>query len=692
MNDRKEVTRRIILLIFAAVVLLVLYILRLISLQLINGETFLSQATSTSTYTFDITAARGEIVDCYGRRLATNTTYYNIEVNNLSLGDADLNETLQELCEILQASGETWDDTLYISEPDESGSYTFTDGGSESALLSLSSVKDTLSLQQYATADNVMQALVERYNLQSYSAEWQRILASIRYQMEEAEFSDRNSFTLAENVSDKTVATIKERSLTLSGAEVVETSVRSYTDGTILPHVLGRVGAITAEQWYQTDEDGNITRPLAEAGYAMNDTIGISGLELAFESELRGEDGQMTVTKDSTGVIIDTDVTVEPEPGITVMTTIDSELQQAANAALEETILNLQQTGGVGSGAEANAGAVVVIDVNTGGVLASSTYPSYDQNLYSTNYTEYATDPDTPLFNRALMGLYTPGSTFKPVVGLAAVLSETISINEVVVCNGTYTYYDGYSPTCVQYGHSGRISLVDALKWSCNIYFYDVGRRTGSETYNAMANSLGLGVQTGVEVPESSGKLTTKDDSNYTASLEIQAAIGQGNTIVTPIQLATYAATIATGGVRYETHFLKALVDTNTGEVVEEYEPVVAEYIEDEFGAFDAVEEGMVAAASTLSAFSNYPYTIASKTGSPQRSESYTLNGVTKYYTNSVIIAYAPAEDPEIAVAVVIEYGGGGSKAASVVSAIFNAYFFEQSGTTTPSTEGVLLE
>ncbi len=693
MDERKQVTRRIFLMMIGGFALLWRFVLRLVSLQLVNGESYLAQATSTSAYTFDITAARGDIVDCYGIRLATSTTYYNAVMNKLLLGDADLNETLQELCEILQASGETWEDTLLISAPDIFGNYTFTSSGSTADEALLTAVKDTLGLQQYASAQNVMDALVEQYALESYALEWQRILAGIRYHMTELEFSNSNNYTLSEGVSDKTVATIKERSLTLQGVEIVETSVRSYPDGTVLPHVLGRVSKITAEQWYVTDDEGNTTRPLAEQGYAMNDTIGISGLESAYESVLRGTDGELQVTKDSEGIIIDNTVTVEPQPGVTVMTTINATLQVEVNEILAKNIASIAANNVEGAGAEASAGAVVVIDVKTGDVLAVSNYPSYDQNLYSTNYTDYATDAATPLYNRALMGLYTPGSTFKPSVAASALINGTITASETVYCGGTYTYYSDYQPSCTRYGHSGNINVATALQWSCNIFFYDVGRRLGSELYNATAYSLGLGTKTGVEVSESSGRLTTKEDSNYTNSLEIQAAIGQGNTVVTPIQMATYAASLANGGVRYQTRFVKALLDTNTGEVLEEYEPVVMETIPDEVGAFETVKQGMMAAANTISSFASYPYTIASKTGSPQRSESYINSvGTQKYYTNSALIAYAPVEAPEIAVATIIEYGGGGSKAAPLVAEVFDAYFFGQGGSASPVPEEELLE
>ena len=274
-------------------------------------------------------------------------------------------------------------------------------------------------------------------------------------------------------------------------------------------------------------------------------------------------------------------------------------------------------------------------------------------------------------------------------MAVAALLTGEIDRNSTVYCNGVYNYFRDYHPRCTRHGHSGDIDVVTAIKWSCNIFFYDVGRRITSDVYDDYAHRLGLGTPTGVEVSESTGRLTTKEDENYTASLEVQAAIGQGNTVVTPVQLATYAATIANKGVRYRTHFVKALLDTNTGEVLEETAPEIVEIIPNDGGAFDIVEEGMVGAAQTVAGLANYPYTIACKTGTPQRSEK---DEDGKYYTNSTIIAYGPVEDPQIAVGIVVEYGGGGSRAGELVADIFNAYFFERSNGMTPVQEGQLLE
>ena len=683
------VVRRLALLVAAALVVFALYALRLIFLQLVHGEEFAAQATNTTEYRFNVTAARGDIVDSAGRRIATSTTSYNVELSKLLIGDNDLNETIRSAVEILQANGESWNDGLLIGYADESGNYAFTgDPASETDQKAIAAVKEALGLQQYATADDVMARLIEEYQLEDYAPAWQRILGGIHYQMEQEAFSNVNNFTLAENVSDKTVATVKEHSLTLPGVEIAQTSVRSYADGTILPHVLGRVGKITAEMWRVTDENGQVTYPLRDKGYAMNDVIGISGLESAYEDELRGQDGVETITRDSDGVIVDTSVTTEPQPGKTVMLTINNEFQKAVDEALARNVQRIAATYDV----DASAGAVVVIDVKTGGILACSNYPSYDQNLYSTQYAEYSANPGLPLYNRALQGLYTPGSTYKPSVAIAALLSGVIDRSSTVNCTGVYNYYKDYHPRCTQHGHSGNVDVVTALKWSCNIFFYDVGRRTTSDVYDSYAYRLGLGVPTGVEVSESTGRLTTKEDSNYTDSLEIQAAIGQGNTVVTPVQLATYAATIANKGVRYRTHFVKALLDTNTGEVLEETQPEIVDVIEDDVGAFDIVEEGMVGVSQTITELANYPYTIACKTGTPQRSDGYKVGNTTKYYTNSTMIAYGPVEDPQIAVGIVVEYGGGGSRTGELVTDIFNAYFFERSNSMTPVQEGQLLE
>lgn len=682
-DERKTAVRRMMLLIAAAAVIIGLYGFRLIFLQLVNGDSFTAQATNTTDYKFTVTAARGDIVDSKGERIASSTTGYNVVLNKLLMGDEDLDTMLQKIVWLLGENGESWNDSLLIGQPDAAGHYEFAAASDNAAeQKALAAMKDNLGLQQYATADDVMEKLVEDYDLADFSLYWQRVLSGIHYEMQLQAFSNVNNFVMAENVSEATVATIKENSLSLPGVEIVETSTRSYEQGTVLPHVLGRVGKITAEKWKVTDENGQVTYPLKEKGYNMNDIIGISGLESAYEDQLRGKDGVETITRNSDGVIVNTALTTVPEPGHTVQLTIDSEFQKAVDQALAKNVEWIKNT--YADSKQANAGAVVVIDVKTGGVLAASNYPSFDQNLYAAQYSEYSADENMPLFNRALQGLYTPGSTYKPSVAVAGLDTGLLNRNSTVNCTRVYTYYKDYRPRCAQHGHgNGPIDVVNAIKWSCNIFFYDVGRRLTSDVYDAYAYKLGLGQRTGVEVSEALGHLTTKNDSNYTESLDIQAAIGQGNTAVTPIQLATYAATLANRGTRYRTHFVKAILDSNTGETLQETQPEVMDVVEDKGETFDLVREGMKGVAQTIPALAGYPYTIACKTGSPQRSEGYYVGSTYKHYTNAAMIAYGPAEDPEIAIGVVVEYGGAGARTGQLVADIFNAYYAMKDGTLT---------
>ena len=671
-NERKTVLHRMLLLIAVACVIMGLYAMRLIFLQLVNGDDFKAKATNTTDYNFTVTAARGDIVDSAGRRIATTATSYNVVLNKLLMGDHDLDAMLQQIVELLRENGESWNDTLLIGQPDAAGRYAFTDDDSSASdQKQLADMKETLGLQQYATANDVMEMLVEKNELQGFSLEWQRVLAGIHYEMDRQAFSNVNNFVMAENVSAATVATIKEHSLQLPGVEIVETSARSYDQSDIIPAVLGRVGKITAEKWKVTDSNGQVTYPLREKGYNMNDVLGISGLESVYEDELRGKDGVETITRNSDGVIVDTRLTTVPEPGHTVQLTIDSNFQRAVDKALAENIDMINRVYNTGT-MKAAAGAVVVLDVKDGSVMAASNYPSYDQNLYASNYSEYSSDPSLPLFNRALQGLYTPGSTFKPAVAVAALDSGLINQYSTVYCNGVYNYFKDYHPRCTRHGHSGNI-----MEERYSVHQI-VGRSLTSDVYDAYAYKLGLGQRTGVEVGEALGRLTTKNDSNYTASLDVQAAIGQGNTVVTPIQLATYAATLANNGTRYRTHFVKAILDTNTGEVLSETKPEVMDVIEGTGNTFELVRQGMKQVPSTISGkISSYPVPIACKTGTPQRSETYASG---KHYLNAMMVAYLPADDPQIAIGITIEYGGYGARTGDLVVDIANAYFALKDG------------
>ena len=464
-----------------------------------------------------------------------------------------------------------------------------------------------------------------------------------------------------ESLDSATMTAIYRSGLVQSGAvRLAARGERTWPDGTLLPHVLGFTGPITAEQW-----------PAAqEKGLAMDSIIGQSGLEAAYDDLLRGQDGQLLINTGLDGAVRTTVQKSTATPGSTLVLTLDASLQSALQQALRERIETLQATAAVGGGREARAGAAVVVDVKTGGILAAANWPGYDLNAYRTDYAALSADAGAPLLDRAFQGLYAPGSAFKPAVAAAA-LTAGIDPNATVNCTGRYLYYSGYQPGCLQYGHSGPVDMRTALEQSCNIFFYDVGRRLGVDTFSAMARQLGLASPTGAEVSEAEGQLTWSEDDNYQAGLTLMAAIGQGNTTVTPAQLAVYAATLANYGQRPTLHFADHAVSTATGETVWEYEPQFTTVPGGET-VFGPIRDGMKRMAQTNRYLREAPVVCAAKTGSPQLAQTLP-NGT--HYVNSVLIGYAPADDPQIAVAVVLEYGGGGSNATPVLRAVLDAWF-----------------
>ena len=436
--------------------------------------------------------------------------------------------------------------------------------------------------------------------------------------------------------------------------------VRSWLGDTLLPHALGLTGPITAEQW-----------PAAKArGLAMDAVIGQSGLEAAYDDLLRGQDGRVLINTGFDGAVRRTAQLRQAVPGAALVLTVDSSLQKALQDALISQIHTLQTTKAAGAGRECRAGAAVVVDVKTGGILAAASVPGFDLNACRADYAALAADAAAPLLDRTAQGLYAPGSAFKPAVAAAA-LTAGIDPAATVNCTGRYGFYNGYQPGCLQYGHSGPIDLRTALEHSCNIFFYDVGRRLGVDIFSAMAQQLGLAAPTGVEVAEARGRLTWSSDGNYQAGLTLMAAIGQGNTAVTPLQLAAYAATLANYGQRPALHYADRAVSAATGETLWQYTSTFTA-VQGGEAVFGPIRDGMKRMAQTTRVLREAPVVCAAKTGSPQLAD--TLPGGS-HYVNSVLIGYAPADDPQIAVAVVLEYGGGGANAAPILRAVLDAVF-----------------
>ena len=464
-----------------------------------------------------------------------------------------------------------------------------------------------------------------------------------------------------QGVGSDVLTSFYKADLVQSGAvRAAARGVRTWPNGTLLPHALGFTGPITAEQW-----------PTARRrGLAMDAVIGQSGLEAAYDDLLRGQDGRVLVNTGFDGAVRRSVPLREAAPGATLVLTVDSALQKELQNALLSQIEVLRTTKAAGAGRECRAGAAVVVDVQTGGILAAASVPGFDLNRYRADYAALSADAAAPLLDRVCQGLYAPGSAFKPAVAAAA-LTAGIDPAATVNCTGRYGFYSGYQPGCLQYGHGGPVDLRTALEYSCNIFFYDVGRRLGVDVFSAMARQLGLATPTGVEITEAQGRLTWSSDENYQAGLTLMAAIGQGNTAVTPLQLAAYAATLANCGQRPALHFADRAVNAATGETVWQYAPTITTVSGGE-GVFGPIRDGMKRMARTTRVLREAPVACAAKTGSPQLADTLPDGG---HYVNSVLIGYAPADDPQIAMAVVLEYGGGGSNAAPILRAVLDAVF-----------------
>ena len=464
-----------------------------------------------------------------------------------------------------------------------------------------------------------------------------------------------------QGVGSDVLTSFYKADLVQSGAvRAAARGVRTWPNGTLLPHALGFTGPITAEQW-----------PTARRrGLAMDAVIGQSGLEAAYDDLLRGQDGRVLVNTGFDGAVRRTVPLREAAPGATLVLTVDSALQKELQNALLSQIEVLRTTKAAGAGRECRAGAAVVVDVQTGGILAAASVPGFDLNRYRADYTALSADAAAPLLDRVCQGLYAPGSAFKPAVAAAA-LTAGIDPAATVNCTGRYGFYSSYQPGCLQYGHGGPVDLRTALEYSCNIFFYDVGRRLGVDVFSAMARQLGLATPTGVEITEAQGRLTWSSDENYQAGLTLMAAIGQGNTAVTPLQLAAYAAALANFGQRPALHFADRAVNAATGETVWQYAPTFTTVPGGE-GVFGPIRDGMKRMARTTRVLRESPVACAAKTGSPQLADTLPGGG---HYVNSVLIGYAPADDPQIAMAVVLEYGGGGSNAAPILRAVLDAVF-----------------
>ncbi|WP_101697418.1 peptidoglycan D,D-transpeptidase FtsI family protein [Clostridium minihomine] len=676
--NRLKGSSRYVFCIAVVVFAFAIYGLRLIDWQIINGEHWLNVSTKTNTSSVKMTAARGEILDRNGNPLAVNKTVYAIVFDKVYLTKETQNKTILQLTSLLDKRGEAWRDEFPI-QVTASGAYEFIPDREKD----VDALKKNLFRgNTYVTAEQCILELVGKYDCAGYSPQQTRTIVSVRYNMENSGFSVSTPYTFATGISSDTVGIISENAQNLPGATIEVTTVRDYPDGTVAPHILGTLGAISQEEYAKKKDEGKTYNSDNPSGYAYNDSIGKSGVESAFENYLRGKNGVKVIETTRTGALASSTVTQPPVAGNSIFLTIDKNIQKVAQVSLANNVKNAQAEGKRardGRGADCVAGGAVVLNVKDFSVLAAATFPNYDLNQYTNDPTYVSNlfkDTTKPMYDRALVGSFMPGSSFKPVVAAAALQEGTITSSSIVTCHRVYTFWQDYRPTCM--GYHGPLNVIQALQKSCNIFFYDTGRRLGIDTLDLYAKRFGLGQKTGLEINEGTGILAspqvrTAAGGTWEGGDVVQAAIGQADNSFTPLQLATYVATLVNDGERLKTHVISKITNYNRDQSVMENSadsPQVVDNVNISKENLDIVKKGMRAVTQpggTAASFANYGIAIAGKTGTAE---------VPPHSDNTVFVAFAPYDNPEIAVAVVLEYGAYGKYSTAVARDIFDAYFF----------------
>ena len=706
--DGKQFHWRVRSIVGVLFVILILFAWVLYDLQYVHGADYLAQSRRKIAKTETVEAARGKILDRYGRVLVTNRESYNVSLDTSFMEDT--NATLLKLLDICRQEGVTWTDTLPVSA-EAPFVFTFDTAGSGaiSNLYALSSsLKWTSTLPEREEADGIRAAAQEGQGVSYPSADAfldklrvyyevdpllpdneARALVGVRYELSlRSREVTYNAYVFAQDVEMSFIVQVKEADL--PGVNIDTTTVREYNTA-YAAHLLGRVGLMSRAEW------DNVYQAL---DYPYNASVGKEGAELAFESYLHGTPGKRNLEINDQGKVVSGDdnwvvdpisgEVLAPDPGDNVIITLDIKLQEAVERILANGIESLKSE-------DTEGGAAVVIDVRDGGVLAMASYPTFDLTTYTQNYNELLSDPLNPLLNRATREVYPPGSTFKMVTAIGALEEGIIEPDTEILDTGRYRYYDDYQPQCWIYRDSRgwrtheEENVSDAIMDSCNVFFFDAGRRLGISLLEEYTAMFGLGEPTGIELYEATGWM---DGPEYTESQgqtwyegnTLPAAIGQGNSRFTPLQLANYVATLANGGTHYSAHLLKEVKSSDFSQVVERYEPQVLNQLDIEPENLAAVTEGMLRVTTEGSAktyFKDLGVQVAAKTGSAQ------VSSATE--SNALFVAFAPYEDPEIALAIVVEKGGSGSTLANIAAEILDYYFSAGSGMETVTTENTLL-
>ena len=676
MKNPHPAKRRVMILLGVFAAFLLLFGAVLYDAQILHGSENRARSISSNATSEVVPASRGIITDRNGKVLVSNRLAYTLVFDRSGFtDDAALNDAILRLIRLCQETGTGWNDTLPIGQ---TGSFVrYTNDRSESFSKYLENNKLTVT----AAGRQLIAELRELYHVdESLSEKDARLVVGVRY-----ELHSRDSYTFAEDVSSEVLSLITDGRY--EGVSIHTASARVYNT-TLAAHILGTIGPIWQEEWSSNEKTGYVG--YADKGYSMNDLVGKDGVEKAFEEYLRGTDGRRLITTDEDGKLTGELYTREPQPGGTVALTLDIDLQADVERALAETI-----TGMIDEDSNERGGAAAVVSVGSGEVLALASYPTYDLSTFNEDYEELVADERLPMFNRATQGIYAPGSTFKMCTAVAALESGIITPSSIIQDRGIYTYYRDPQPMCWVYRQGGsthgRINVTQAITESCNYFFYEVGRLTGIRTLDSYASQFGLGQSTGIEIGDSSGVLASPEwadshNQEWTDGQTITAAIGQSYNLFTPLQLANYIATLVGGGEHYQAHLLKNVKEYDNSRLLYVYNDEPLNTVEMSDSTIEAVTKGMhelTVSGGVAFAFRDCVVSAGAKTGSAQ---------VGTDIANGVFVAYAPYEDPEIAVAIVIEKGGSGAALATTAVEIINSWFSHTQDDSAAMGENTLLK
>ena len=643
------------------------FVVRLADWQLVQGEKYKEIAARSTSYTVETEATRGEILDCNGVSLVANTTRYRILLDRLYVDEEKLDTTVLSLIMLVEKTGDKWEDKLPIKY--ENGVYAYTsDEKAVETLFSLSGFEADKNI----SAAQCVERLGERYEIKKeYNPEQLRALLSVYYNMELCSFSNSNPYCFATDISADAVAVVSENTQGVSGVEVAPYSTRAAVDADIAPHILGALGSITSDEYEKAKSEGK--------EYALSDSIGKFGIELACEDILKGKGGTKIVKKNSDGTVVDTVQTIDAQPGNTVYLTIDSKLQEQAVKSLAENVKAAKKQGqsdvltygGEGKGEDCEAGAVVMLSVKDFSVLAAASYPTYDLNKYSEYgdyYVKLTQNENSPMYNRAFVGTFATGSVYKPLVACAALEEKAVGRYEKINCTQRYDYYPKDIVNCMHY-HS-FIDMTAAITESCNFFFAESGRRLGIDTTYLYAQKFGLGEYTGVEIEESRGILAGRDSKQWVEGNTVQAAIGQSDNSFTPLQLAAYVATIANDGTRLKTHLIGKVTNYERNKVISEAKAEAIDTCGVSQENLEFVQAAMLNVTQSpdgtaYSMFGDYKVKVAAKTGTAENAGS----------DHATFICYAPYDEPEVAIAVVVENGAKGRYSMQIAKNLLDVYF-----------------